>query len=305
MVIACNLQHLGPDIMGALGEDLVDRTPDHHLDQLAFLHLGDQALAHELAVAEDRVAVGDAEDLIELVRDEEDGLVLPLQLIDEVVKLLDFLVGQGGGGFVHDDDAGVDRKRAGDGDKVLVGDAKIAKPHVGIDLRTDAMQDLPRLIDHPLGVDQAEASARGMAEEDVLGHRKLIEKHGFLMDRGDPCGSRVLRGGKADGCAIDPDRAAIGLVDTGQDLHHRRLAGAVFADKCRDLTGIKPKRDLRQRLHARKGLGHAIERKNGNVRGIRLSGEGLHLHGSVSASENPGAGERQRRGRSSAIRRST
>ena len=77
-----------------LGEDVVDGAADHQRDEVGRGRLGDQALADRAAVAEDRVAVGDPEDLLELVADEEDRLALALQLGDDRVELLDLLVGR-------------------------------------------------------------------------------------------------------------------------------------------------------------------------------------------------------------------
>ncbi len=76
MAVARDGQHGCADVRVALGEDVIDRAADHQLHELAFGRLGDQPLADHLAVAEHSVAVGDAEDLVELVADEEDRLAL-------------------------------------------------------------------------------------------------------------------------------------------------------------------------------------------------------------------------------------
>ena len=61
----------------------------------------DLACTH-LAVPEDRIAVRNAEDLIELVTDEEDRLAFGLQAFHQLVGFLDFLVGERGGRLIHD-----------------------------------------------------------------------------------------------------------------------------------------------------------------------------------------------------------
>ena len=64
-----------------LREDLVDGAADHQRDRAApGVASATSPAPTELAVAEHRVAVGDAEDLLELVADEEDRLALALQL---------------------------------------------------------------------------------------------------------------------------------------------------------------------------------------------------------------------------------
>ena len=195
VAVAGDLEHLLADPVGALGEDRVDRAADHHGDEPVLGDVGDAALADEAAVAEDGVAVGDAEDLVELVADEEDRLALGLQLLDQREELGDLLVRERGGRLVHDDDAGVDRERAGDGDEVLVGDAEVAQPRARVDARrADAGEHGAGVGVHPLPVDQAEAGARGVAEEDVLGDRELVEEHGLLVDRGDAGGGGGVGG---------------------------------------------------------------------------------------------------------------
>ena len=103
-------------------------------DELVLVGFGEQALADHLAVAEHRVAVGDAVDLVELVADEQDRLAVALQELDQLEELLDFLGRQRGRRLVHDDDLRVDRHGARDRDQMLVGDAEIAQPRVGIDV---------------------------------------------------------------------------------------------------------------------------------------------------------------------------
>ena len=99
------------------------------------------ARADRAAVAEDAVMVGDAEDLLELVADEEDRLPLALQLGDDRVELLHLLVGERRGRLVHDDDLGVDGERARDRDEVLARDGEVAEPHVGIDVDLQLAED--------------------------------------------------------------------------------------------------------------------------------------------------------------------
>ena len=55
---------------------MIDGAADHQPDDLVLSGLGKQPAADQLAVAEHRVAVGDAEDLVELVADEQDRLAL-------------------------------------------------------------------------------------------------------------------------------------------------------------------------------------------------------------------------------------
>jgi hypothetical protein len=234
-------------------EDMVDRTADHHAHQLVLRRARKQALAHHLPVAEDRVAICDAVDLVELVADEEEGLACALQELDEQEQLLDLLGRKGGGRLVHDDDARVDRHGARDSDQMLVGDAEIAQAGAGVDMRrAHRVEHFARLGAHGAPVDQAETVLRRVAEENVFGNRQIVEQYRFLVDRRDAVAERGMRRRQRDRFAIDADLALVRLVDAGQDLDQRGLARPVFADKRGDLAGIEREADVRQRVDAGK-----------------------------------------------------
>jgi hypothetical protein len=171
-----------------------------------------------LAIAEHRVAVGNAEDLIELVRDEQDGLAARFQRFDQGIKLADFLGTQCGGRFVHDDNGGVDRHRPRDRDQMLAGDAEIAKAGLRINPRADGRKQGRGVAVHRHPIDQAEAVARGVTEKNVLGDAQLVKQDGFLMDRCHAGAGGIMRGVEVAGLAVDEDDAVIRPVDAGQDL---------------------------------------------------------------------------------------
>ena len=58
-------------------------------------------------------------------------------------------------------------------------------------------------------VDQAEPRAGCMADIDILGHGKLIEQNGLLVDGRDAGFGGVVRGRQRHGFAIDADRTAV------------------------------------------------------------------------------------------------
>ena len=79
-----------------------------------------------MAVAQHRVAIAEAEDLLEPVRDEDDRQALGLQRPDDAREVGDLRFAQRRGRLVHDDEPGPHRERAGDLDQLLLGDRKIA-----------------------------------------------------------------------------------------------------------------------------------------------------------------------------------
>src|SRR5829696_1080592 len=81
----------------------------------------------------------------------------------------------------------------------------------------------------------------------------------FLVDWND---AESLGGGRAanwNGVPGDLDGAAIGRVDTGEDLHEGRLAGSVLAHQRVDFAWLEVELDVFERLDARKRLGDAAQ----------------------------------------------
>jgi hypothetical protein len=108
---------------------------------------------------------------------------------------------------------------------------------------------LPRLapVDHP-------CTRRQLADKDVLGDAQRRRERQLLRNRDDP--ELESAAGRADrhGVAVDCDRAGIGRKCPVQDLHQRRLAGAIFAGKGVDLAWDQREVDACERLHAREGF---------------------------------------------------
>jgi hypothetical protein len=102
-----------------------------------------------------------------------------------------------------------------------------------------------------------------VAEKDVFRDGELVEEHRLLMNRRDP-GAGRRKGGRKGGLRVaEPDGARIRLIDAGQYLDERRLAGAVLADERRHRAGIESERDIGKSAHARKGLRYAFKRNGG------------------------------------------
>ncbi len=256
MAVADDLEHLVSGRHLLLRKHLIDRAADHHAHDLLLRRVLQQSLAHHLAIAEDRVAVGDAVDLVELVGDEQDRLPLRLQEVDQIEQVLNFLVGQGCRRLVHDDDLGIDRKRARHRHQMLVGDGQVLQLGVGRDMAgADFRKKRPGARIHSPPVDQAERGAGRMAEEDVFRNRQLVEENSFLVNRVDAGLEGGMRRRQHDGSAGNPDLAFVRLIDAGHGLDQRRLAGTVLADQCGHLARIEAQPHLVERTHAGKGFG--------------------------------------------------
>ena len=90
----------------------------------------------------------------------------------------------------------------------------------------------------------------------------MIGEGGLLVDDGDAALHHLVRIGVADGLAGDGDLALVAAVGAGEDLHQRRLAGAVLADESEDLAGEHVDVDVVEGAHPRKRLADAAHRQH-------------------------------------------
>ena len=70
-----------------------------------------------------------------------------------------------------------------------------------------------------------------------------------------PSGAGLGRPVDLDRLPVEPDRAAVGLVDPGEDLDQRALARPVLADEGMDLARDEVERDVVERLGRGEPLG--------------------------------------------------
>src|SRR5690606_21828917 len=74
-------------------------------------------------------------------------------------------------------------------------------------------------------------------EHDVFGHREHRDQHEVLVHHADAGRDAVAWPAEADWLAVDQDLALVGPIEAGEDVHHRRLAGAVLAEQAEHLAG--------------------------------------------------------------------
>ena len=75
---------------------------------------------------------------------------------------------------------------AGNFHHVLLGDGKLLERRFGAEIGLDPLEQIRATAPHFAPVD--ETAARHVAHEYILGHGKLVEHHGFLMNRGNAGG---------------------------------------------------------------------------------------------------------------------
>ncbi|MDR5653508.1 hypothetical protein RGD00_12900 [Xinfangfangia sp. LG-4] len=156
----------------------------------------------------------------------------------------------GRGGFVHDDDFGIARQRAGDLDQLDLREAEVGHLLCRVEVEAGFADDAAGVLLHPLVVDDETAAPRLAAQKDVLGHGHFRHRRQFLGDDRDPGGQRIGGGGKMHLFAPDADRAAVALQEPGQDVQEGGLARPVPAAERMDRPGLQFQRAVLQRHHA-------------------------------------------------------
>ena len=74
-------------------------------------------------------------------------------------------------------------------------------------------------------------------EKDVFADTQLRNEHEFLMDDVDAEIVRLVRAFDLDGPALPEHFPAVRLISPGDNLHERRLTGAVFSNQCVHFAG--------------------------------------------------------------------
>ncbi|MNO65827.1 hypothetical protein D3C76_565970 [compost metagenome] len=216
--------------------------------------------------------IADLEDLLEAVGDVDDAAALLAQLADDHEQLLGLGVGQGIGGLVHDDDAGIERQRLGDLHHLLLADGEIPEPGVRPVFDAETGQEGAGPLAQLLVVYVAKAGARLAAEEDVGGNGELRQQVQLLVDDADPLILGVAGTLEVHRLAAIADAARIGLIDAGQHLHQGGFAGAIFTEQGHHLARIDSQTCFVEGADTGEGLDDPGELQNG--RGGRIDAPG-------------------------------
>ncbi len=154
-------------------------------------------------------------------------------------------------------------ERLQDLDALLLADGDVLDACVGIDREVEALRQVADAAVRGAVVEEDPGRIGLGAEHDVLGDRHHRDEHEVLVDHPDPVLDRILRGVHRDRLALDEDLALVGLVDAVDDVHERRLAGAVLTEERVHLAAAKIEVDSIVRDDPRKALRDAAQFQDG------------------------------------------
>lgn len=231
-----------------------------------------------MAVLEDRDAVADAYRLVEVVGDEDDGLVQGfLQFQQLVLHVRADQRVEGAEGLVHEDDLSVGGQRAGQADTLAHATGKLVR--IGLLVALQAHRGDP--VQGPLVALRPAFAANLQAVGDIVEHAlvrqqaETLEHHADLAPAELPEGFHVVA---QDVLAIHQDLAAGGVDQAVEVAHQGRLAGTRQAHDHEDLASADGQRQVVDADHAaglRQHFGLAASLADQRQRGIGARAEDL------------------------------
>jgi hypothetical protein len=126
---------------------------------------------------------------------------------------------------------------------------------------------------------RAEAQARPLgAEGEVLGRGQLGDDGEVLVHHADAQAARLGGVARSDGATVEANLAGVGLGQAVENVHQRRLAGAVLAQEGVNLAAAQIEAHARQRLQRAEADGDVAQgeqgRRGGCLRGAQNSLDG-------------------------------
>jgi hypothetical protein len=166
------------------------------------------------------------------VGDEDDRLSLVGEAAQDDEEMIGLLRRQHRGRLVENEDLGATVKHLDDLDALLQPDREILDDRVRRHGEPVIGGETGERLARPRGA--AEKAVALGAEQQVLDHREAVDEHEMLMHHADAMGNRIGRATQVDDAARNADLALIGPKMAVEDVHQRRLAGAVLADQPAD-----------------------------------------------------------------------
>ena len=204
-------------------------APDHEAGEFGFCHPCGGNGGHISAVAQNGDAIGNRDHFIQLVADEDDGFALIRHLLEGLEKAFGLLRREHGSRLVQNENLRTAVEHLDDFDSLLLAHRELPNLGLGINGQAILVADARHL-----GIDLVVLSTKLTsmeAQDNILGHGLHGHQHEVLMDHAHPGGNGVARRIEAHALTVDEDFALIRVIETGEDIHQRRLAGAIFAQQ--------------------------------------------------------------------------
>src|SRR5215203_4752289 len=145
-------------------------------------------------------------------------------------------------------------------DQLTLGEAQLGGVGARVDLELDLGQLPSRRLVHCWPVDHPQPDELVLVpQEEVFRDANVRQERLLLEDHRDSVTDRLPHVLWPHDAPAQTDRSGVRLVDTGQDLRQRRLAGAVLADETEHLVFPQGEADVIERSDAGKPLDQSLD----------------------------------------------
>jgi hypothetical protein len=184
-------------------------------------------------------AVGDLEDLLQFVGDEDDGFALLHQRRDGQEELLGLLRGQHRRRLIQDQNVGLAIQRLDDFHALASAHRQVSHRGLGVNLQAVLARESTDTLNCGLAVqDEAVAHDFG-AQHDVLRHGHHRNQHEMLVYHADTLGDGVAGSFDLHLFSIQEDLPFVRRIQAVQDVHQGALASPVLAQQGMDLPFLQ------------------------------------------------------------------
>jgi len=240
---------------GGFAPTSLDVATDHQGREGASGRLSSRLVRHHAATAQHGDAVGDREDLVEFVADQDDALAIVFHAFDHREEAVDLLRREHARGFIEDQKFRALQERFEDFDPLLFSGAEVCDAGMQVNLEAVAARELlDGACEGAGGEDGGEARK---ADREVLGDRVALGEVEVLRDEADACGACVAWGAKANALAAQVQGTLVGRLESVEHVHERGLPRSILAEKGTNLAAGNGEVDRVVGHHAGEALGDA------------------------------------------------
>ena len=199
------------------------------------------------------------------MRDEDHRHPVGDEALEDLEQLDRLLRGQHRRRLVEDQDVGTAIERLQDLDALLLPDCDRLHLRVRVDVELELVGELAHAALCGGGVEEHAVPARLRGEDDVLGDGHHRDEHEMLVHHSDPGCDRAVRRGEVGRCAVEQDLPVVRPVEAVEDVHERRLAGAVLAEERVHLAPAQVEIDPVVRENTGEALRDAAQLEDGRI----------------------------------------
>ena len=220
-----------------------DLSPNHHCSQFLLRDGFRVGFADQFTSPQHGDAVGDAENLLELMGDEDNRLSLAAEQLHHGEETFYLLRRQNGSRLVENQDIGLPVERLEDFDALLKTDGEVLDYCVGVDRHVVPFGQLTDVCRDALPVEEAFADALA-AQHDVVDNTHHGHQLEVLMDHADAQLYCVAGRLHLYAASIDQNFALGRLIEAVDNVHQGGLAGPIFAEQGQYLAATERQIDL-------------------------------------------------------------